>query len=322
MNILVIGGSGFIGTRLVARLVEASHAVSIVDVNKSEAFPDLWVYGDVADYQSLAKAVNAAGGKFDVVVNLAAEHKDNVRPVEKYYQVNVDGAKNLVKLLGEYEISSLVFTSTVAVYGFLKEEADENFEIRPFNDYGKSKAMAEEVYRAWQRKQPGARTLVTVRPTVVFGEGNRGNVFNLLRQLSSGKFVMVGNGENRKSMAYVGNVAAFIEYCLNSSAGEYVFNYADKPDFNMNNLVALVKNNLGNKRATPRLPYGLGLFLGYCADLFSLVTKVELPISSIRVKKFCANTLYRSNTVGVGDFEPPFSLRKALERTIVYEFKT
>ena len=54
------------------------------------------------------------------------------------------------------------------------------------------------------------RSLVIVRPAAVFGEGNRGNVYQLLRQIASRRFVMVGSGHNRKSMAYVGNVSALL----------------------------------------------------------------------------------------------------------------
>ena len=51
-----------------------------------------------------------------------------------------------------------------------------------------------------------------VRPAVVFGEGNRGNVYELLRQIMARRFVMVGSGRNRKSIAYVGNLSAFLMY--------------------------------------------------------------------------------------------------------------
>ena len=74
------------------------------------------------------------------------------------------------------------------------------------------------------------KTLVIIRPTVVFGEGNRGNVFNLMNQIAKNRFMMVGSGTNRKSMAYVENVAAFLEYSLSFQSGLHVHNYVDKPD--------------------------------------------------------------------------------------------
>ena len=63
------------------------------------------------------------------------------------------------------------------------------------------------------------RSLVVVRPTVVFGEGNRGNVYQLIHQIISGRFVMVGSGKNRKSIAYVGNLSAFLVRVLGLGTG-------------------------------------------------------------------------------------------------------
>lgn len=62
----------------------------------------------------------------------------------------------------------------------------------------------------WYRTHPDWNVNI-LRPTVIFGERNRGNVYNLLKQISGGKFLMVGKGNNRKSMAYVGNIVAFYQ---------------------------------------------------------------------------------------------------------------
>ena len=104
---------------------------------------------------------------------------------------------------------ALVFTSSVAVYGFAAPDTDEKGPLHPFNDYGRTKMEAEEVYQEWLKGGTG-RMLTIVRPTVVFGPRNRGNVYNLLRQMASGRFAMVGSGKNVKSMAFVENVASFL----------------------------------------------------------------------------------------------------------------
>ena len=89
----------------------------------------------------------------------------------------------------------------------------------------------------------GDNSLVIVRPTVIFSEGNRGNVFNLLNEMASGKFLMVGKGENKKSMAYIGNIVAFIETCVASEQKYGIYNYVDTPDLTMNELVAQVRSS-------------------------------------------------------------------------------
>ena len=111
------------------------------------------------------------------------------------------------------------------------------------------------MFKGWQAENPEKRTLIIIRPTVVFGEQNRGNVYNLLRQIESGQFVMVGRGENRKSMAYVENLSAFIEYSISFEPGVHIYNFIDKPDFTMNSLVANVYRILGrSEKIGFRLP--------------------------------------------------------------------
>ena len=122
----------------------------------------------------------------------------------------MEGAQILCRVCEEKGINKIVFTSSVAVYGFAPSGTGEDGRINPFNEYGRTKALAEDVYRDWRRRDPDNRSLIIVRPTVVFGEGNRGNVYNLLNQINSGTFAMIGSGNNKKSMAYVDNLSAFL----------------------------------------------------------------------------------------------------------------
>jgi nucleoside-diphosphate-sugar epimerase len=312
----VLGGSGFIGTRLCQRLINAGHRLSIYDKQPSQAFPNHHHLGDVRDLPDLTEWM----AEESVVINLAAEHRDDVRPRSLYDEVNVQGAEQVCEAARQRKVKTILFTSTVAVYGFAPVGTDESGEIAPFNDYGRTKYEAEQVYRAWQAEDPQQRCLVIIRPTVVFGEQNRGNVYNLLKQIASGRFIMVGHGNNRKSMAYVENVAAFIEHSLGFGPGVHVYNFIDKPDFSMNRLVSTVNRMLGRKyRVGLRLPYWLGYGLGKCFDGVAALTRRSFTISSIRVKKFCSDTVF-DTSVGDTGFKSPVSLEEALERTIRHEF--
>lgn len=168
--------------------------------------------------------------------------------------------------------------------------------IAPFNDYGRTKWEAEqEVYKGWQAEDPSNRTLVIIRLTVIFGEGNRGNVFNLLSQIASGKFIMIGNDLNKKSMAYVENIASFLEYCLCLREGAHIYNYTDKPDLTMNALVTHVNSLLGRHRIIRlRLPFSIGLLISGIYDFVAKLTNKKFPISAVRVKKFCTDSVYES----------------------------
>lgn len=308
----IVGGSGFLGTKLSSLFRTSNIDHKIFDINFDKASPN---YIDVENISSLDKLKDCS-----VIINLAAIHRDDVKPISKYDDVNIVGAENICDCARKNNISTIIFTSSVAIYGFAPKNTGEDGEPNYFNDYGRTKYKAELVYKSWQLEKPNERTLVIIRPTVIFGEGNRGNVYNLLNQIYQKKFIMIGNGKNFKSMAYVDNVAAFIQYVLEKTSGTHIYNYIDKPDFDMNTLVKLIRKSLFNKNNVGlRLPVFVGLFFGYLADLISFLFKISLPISSIRVKKFTSNTLF-SSTINETKFEPPVKLTDALKNTIRYEF--
>lgn len=316
MDLIVIGGSGFIGTRLCLRLERARVPFRIIDKVQSQAYPSLANLADVRSLDALRENIPNQG----VIINLAAEHRDDVYPLNLYSDVNVGGANNICTVAREKEINTIIFTSTVAVYGFAPLGTDELGLIAPFNEYGRTKYEAEQVFKAWQAEAPNVRTLVIIRPTVVFGEQNRGNVYNLLSQIASGKFLMIGNGRNRKSMAYVENIAAFIEHTTLLKPGAHIYNFIDKPDFSMNELVESVRRMLGQSdKIRFRLPFIVGYAIAKAFDLLAKVTGKQLAISSIRVKKFCANSVYDTAIDKTG-FVSPVPLEEALEKTIKHEF--
>jgi nucleoside-diphosphate-sugar epimerase len=315
MNILVTGGSGFIGTNLVTDLLKEGHSITIYDKQKSGTYPDLCIVGDVRDRKKLADSLCGA----EAVYHLAAEHRDDVQPTSLYYDVNVGGAENLIYALNKNTIKRLIFTSTVAVYGLNAGEPDENSTTRPFNDYGRSKYKSETIFNNWVDSDP-ANCLVTVRPTVIFGEKNKGNVYNLLRQLSSGKFIMVGQGHNRKSMGYVLNLTSFLCTLLKYQCGNFLYNYADKPDLSMNELIEIFHNTIGNNRVRLKVPYAIGLMGGYCYDMLAKIAGKTYPFSSIRVKKFCADTVINAGKLEKTGFVAPYTLTEGLRRMVRSDF--
>lgn len=316
MKILVTGGSGFIGTRLVQRLLTEGHKVIIFDKAPSKRFPNLVILDDVRNKSALLEATKDT----DVIYHLAAEHRDDVKPISLYYDVNVGGAKNLVEVAEENGVNQLIFTSTVALYGLSKGCSQETDTPDPFNDYGKSKYQAEKIFEQWVN-QDEKRSLTIVRPVVIFGEDNKGNVYNLLSQIARGRFLMVGKGQNKKSMGYVENLVAFLVSLINYRKGISLFNYADKPDLTTQELVSIAKTTLNKSAAVEwKIPYPLGFLAGYGFDILAQLTGKTFPVSAIRIKKFCSETVVNTDKLQSCGFQPPFSLAEGLRRTIAYEF--
>ena len=308
-RIIVLGGSGFVGTRL-CHQIQNTVRLDIRENRKS-------LFVDIRDKNSLQGKIASS----DLIVLLAAEHKDDATPISKYYETNVQGTQNVLDEMDRAGCKHLIFTSSVAVYGLNKVNPDENHPVDPFNHYGKSKWEAEKVIKSWYDKDPDGKSVTLIRPTVIFGEKNRGNVYNLLKQIASGKFVMIGKGQNRKSMSYVGNVVAFIKYRLElAEEGYHVFNYIDKPDLTMTSLLGVIEKSLNKKRPSVRIPIWLGYLGGFGFDVLAFVTRKKLAISSVRVKKFVATTQFDATKVHSSGFKAPYTLEEGLDRTLNYEF--
>lgn len=315
MTVCVIGGSGFIGTHLI-RSIAANHTVINIDKQvPANAVENVQHFkADVRDYEGLKQAFPE---KVDYVILLAAEHRDDVSPTSLYYDVNVEGTHNVLKIMAEKGVEHIIFTSSVSVYGLNKKNPDELSGTDPFNHYGKSKLQAERVLRRWFDNDRNGKSLIIIRPTVTFGPGNKGNVYNLLKQIASGNFVMVGRGKNKKSMAYVENVAGFISHCLDRRfKGYHLFNYIDKPDLATKELVHHAEMALNRKIIPIKIPYLIGYAGGMMLDLISRITKKKFSISAVRVKKFCATTQFDSVTIQTTNYKPKKTLAEGLEITI------
>lgn len=315
MKVLVVGGSGFIGTRLVGALREAGHEPRILDLVPSPTFPEISTIGDV----TVAADVEAALAGTDTVVNLAAEHRDDVRPLSRYDAVNVGGARTLVAAAASSGVGRIVFTSTVAVYGLGRPRPDESAPTQPFNDYGRTKLEAEDVLKSWAAEDP-SRSLSIVRPCVVFGEGNRGNVWTLATQVATGRFRFVGDGANKKSMSYVGNIAAYLARSVEAGPGVHLTNYADGPDLTTRELVTLMTQQLGVHVSARPIPLPVGILAGRVFDVAARLTGRTFPVSAVRVQKFAAETTVDASAVERSGFVRPYDIVAGLKRTLAAEF--
>ncbi len=313
-KISVVGGSGFVGTNLCQKLSEKNQDFEIIDIKMSKQFPERCSIGDVRDVESLRRTITG-----DILINLAAVHRDDVKSKQEYQNTNVKGAKNLAIICSEKKIKKIVFTSSVAVYGSDQTGTGENGQLKPSNDYGRSKLEAEKYFEKWQKSNNSS--LIIIRPTVIFGVGNRGNVYNLFNQIASKKFLMIGYGDNIKSLAYISNVIAFLDKCIETETKFKIYNYVDTPNLTMNDLVKLVRVKLFDKdNVGLRIPFWLGLGIGFTFDFISKLLGKKLPISSVRIKKFSMSTEFTSAKAELDNFTEPYDLIEGINVTLENEF--
>ena len=316
MNILVTGSSGFIARFLIPALAASGHAVIGIDKRTGPAFGGYFrfVRGNVLDDGAIDRAMPGV----DLIVHLAAEHKDFGVPESLYYEVNVDGTEKLLQHASRHGISSFIFFSSVAVYGDSRVPTDETLAPAPDSPYGKSKLLAEQRILAWAAQAP-ERKAVIVRPTVIFGPYNYANMYRLIRSVARRRYVGVGDGANIKSIGYVENVAAAASFLMERmEPGVEVYNYADSPHMPTLDLIACIARSLGMKVPSLRIPRPLALACALPLDLLAKATKKDLPLTAKRIAKFTNSTHHQADKILRAGFAPPYALETGIQRTIAW----
>lgn len=315
MNIAVIGGSGFIGTSLVKNLMAKGHQVTIIDKETSKTFPDLCLKGDICHQAVVTRTLKEA--KPDVIFHLAAEHRDDVKPTSLYYDVNVGGAEHICRAAEKLNINRIIFISSVAVYGPTvkgREPTDETQAPYPVSDYGHSKLQAEDIFRHWQSKGEGARRLSIIRPAAVFGPDSQGNVHTLIMQIAKKQFALIGNGQNKKSLAYLGNLVEFLTFILDNPEKDGVYNYVDEPTPTMRQLVNTIGKAIhGDQYRFITVPAFVGYLAGMTAEIVTFFIGKQFPLNRDRARKFCADTHFTAKKALSTGFKPPYDHTKAIK---------
>lgn len=313
-TVLVIGSSGFIGSHLTEKLSDQGYCVVGFDVKPQHApfGTSRFVAGDVRSEEDLRRAMEGV----DIVVNLAAVHFDYGHEPEEYFETNEGGMKAIVAAMASAGVNKIVFTSSIAVYGDRMDEPDEDSEPAPATPYGASKLAAEQVLKAWLTED-SARSAVVIRPCAVYGERNIANMMNLIRQVYSGFFVMFGAGNNVKATAYVGNlVDAICHQIPLISPGLKLYNYADKPDMTVRDVVSTIRTALGRSPNAMSMPLWLGILAAVPFDLVTRVTGKNLPVSIARVKKLAQPTQVAAQRIRDTGFEQQVESRVGLTRMV------
>ncbi|MEO7326417.1 MAG: NAD(P)-dependent oxidoreductase [Dokdonella sp.] len=318
MKLVVLGGSGFIGSRLVDQLLRQGHDVRNIDIAPSAMHADRTTRADVRDASAMREVLT----RCEAVINLAAAHGDDVQPVSLYDEVNRVGAQNIVRAARENGVPRIVFVSSAAVYSPGQALADESSALLPATPYGCSKASAEAVYVEWANADLARHSLTMLRPCVVFGEGGRGNVHRLIEQIRRQRFVMIGRGSHRKSIAYVGNLVDFLCTQIDNPCGVHVCNYADQPDLTTRELVDMIRRLLPQGALDRvRVPYALALAAGYLLDAVAL-TRGRPAVARTRITKFCSDTRLATTTLARTGFRAHTSHSEALARAVAHAVAT
>lgn len=221
-NILITGGTGFLGVHLARYLLKKKYSVTLLDTEELTA-KDLQgkvkvVECDIRNYKKLEKSF--AG--IDYVVHAAAAlpiHHD-----KKYiFDVNINGTKNVLKAALKHKIKKLVFISSTAMYGVPRSLPEkETDDLYPIGHYGESKAAGEKLCMEFQKK--GLKINI-LRPKTFLGPERLG-VFTIWFEAiyNNNPVLILGNGKNLYQLLAVKDLCSVIEKTLTTPISGEIFN--------------------------------------------------------------------------------------------------
>ena len=314
----IIGGSGYIGSNLLRGFLagERFEHYVVIDIKPLEGF-DLeikkgkvkFIFGDVRN--ELPKI----GEKFDSskswIFNFAAIHREPGHGFKEYFGTNIPGAENVTAFARSNAIPNIYFTSSIAPYGKSLEKRNESSPLYPETAYGISKALAEKIHEKW-RAEDDSRRLIIVRPSVIFGPNDPGNVYRMIKALKKGTFVLPDGGNVIKAYGYIFGLVESIMFTMDKKENFILYNYAENPLVPLKKMTEIVKNRFGYKRPVFKLSIRvlsiIAFFLGNFLKLFGKTTDIH----PVRVRKAGFPTNIEPSYLIENQFEFKYDFENAL----------
>lgn len=275
-DILITGGSGFIGDALIKELV--GHNVSAITRNIKQRDNDVnWIEFDL---ENLLKG-NQISGTFNTVVHLAAKvhssEGSTVNTEVEYNRINCELTLELARQLSVNGMNRFVFISSIGVNGsetFEDEVFMENSTPKPETVYARSKLNAE--IKLKQLAKELDFELVIIRPPLVYGKGAPGNFGKLIDLVKRQLPLPFGMVHNSKSYISVTNLSSFISLCCSHpKAANQTFLIADDGYISTRNLLIYIRNSLNVKFLLIPVPKFLLLWL------FRIIGKEKMSVQLI-----------------------------------------
>lgn len=293
MKIIITGGSGFVGQNLSKYLIDQGNVIDALSLRNES-----WILDNNAD----------------AIIHLAGKAHDtsNTADAESYFSINRDLTITLFNRFLATDIRDFFYFSSVkAAADSIDGILEEDYQANPHTPYGKSKLEAE----IFLLKQilPARKRLFIVRPCMIHGPGNKGNLNLLYKVVEKGLPWPLASFENQRSFLSIDNLNFLILKMLETpqiSSG--IYNFADDDHISTNHLVQIIANVSGKKEKLWKLNSNFISGIARAGDFF------RLPLNSERLKKLTESYMV-SNTkikMALGLSRLPVTAKQGLEKTI------
>ena len=271
-KVLISGITGFVGTNLKVYLRSAYETVGLS--RSSENIQTLSYNKLTVDDINSAEAFIHLAGKAHDLKKISSENS--------YFEANTELTKMLFDLFLKSNCKTFVFMSSVkAVADTVEGVLDEQIKPNPQTVYGKSKLMAEEYIQSL--KIPKGKYVYILRPCMIHGPDNKGNLNLLYNIIKKGIPYPLGKYENKRSFLSVDNLSFCIQSLIENKPASGIYNIADDTAISTNKLVAIIAESLGKKPRIVKTPKSFIKFIVKIGDV------LPLPINTERLDKLTEN---------------------------------
>jgi len=321
MNILISGGTGFVGYNLIKRLVGNGHAITSIirsnsNIEKLKGFNIQYI-----SYEEI-KNSDIDFYKYDVVYHLASiRHKwgtswnEYVKSGQEYTEMLLTSSVG--------KITHFIFCSSVAVYGYTNTlPISENSEKNPHNLYGKMKLECENLVTLYNEKYDLPFTIL--RPSIVYGENDpQGMMTRLVKMIYDNSYHTIGNGNNRIQCVYIEDFIDILEKTgtnFHPTNDDFIISY--QYPININDLVKLIRNELHKKVILDiKIPEWFARFFAMIIEKsyhFGIkLTGPEPIIAQEKVDTMVKDVVYDISKIeNACDFVPGVSYKQGINRLI------
>jgi len=310
MKILLTGSEGFVGGYLRKELEKTDQIVYCIDRVKISR-NNYFCFDLSNEISSLAKLLKDE--RFDLLIHLAAAKGDYNLKYDDFYRDNVTVSEKTIRLVKVLDIKSVIAYSTVSVYGHNNKIKSEEADLVPNNPYGATKLESENIFIKWHNLDPIKNKLTILRPSVIYGENNFANMYNLLDQLNKKLPVSVGNGNYIKSMVAVENIVDITLFSINKLKGLQIYNCTDKPYPKLKDVIKYITDIKGFSKPRIVIPKWFAYFIGLLFECFSFLIKKDLGVTRDRIYKYTMTTDYRSEKLENVGYVQKYSVKDRIQ---------
>lgn len=306
---IIFGGTGFIGIHFSRHLLDKAGFDHIVlaDIKPpSDHVASRFIADDLrtgriryieSDVRRPIAIRDFQTDQVELIANFAAVHREPGHPSNEYFETNIPGARSVCEYSERINCRDIIFTSSISPYGPSEVPKDENFIPTPETAYGSSKLAAELIHTAWVEKDAANRKLLIVRPGVVFGPGEGGNVSRLIKMLTRGFFVYAGNKKTRKAGIYVKELCNAIWWMHElqkdrTNTAIRTVNLTMSPGPSMQEYVDAIQRVSDKKALVPSIPVWLLMGTARLIHTLTTIIGIQTSVNVVRVRK-----IIRSNNI-------------------------